>query len=104
MGDSNRRPKNLNGALVQSMPDLRETLPDVDNYFRYLEKAAKECEEREKGGCSGCDTARMKLCQALWDEICELSVQDKLCWAHITDKHVRDTVNKFLKVTRGEPL
>ncbi len=106
---NNQYPKHLllNSVLVQEMPDLIETLPDTDDYFLRLEQAAKECEMREIGGCDNCSPSRSRLCWALWDRICDLSAQGKLRWVqhgdawHYDDERVRDTVSKFLKVTKA---
>lgn len=59
------------------------------------------------GGCEKCDPARYNLCRALWDKICDLSVNGKLHWIVTKgkwvydDPEVRDTVAQFMKITQA---
>lgn len=98
----------LQSATVRSMPDLIETLPEIDDYFVRMEQVIKECEKREykNGGCEGCPKERSKKCWALWNEICDLSSRGRLRWIqqgdawHYDDQKVRDVVSQFLVVTK----
>ena len=94
----------LTDATLRSMPDLIETLPDSDAYFRCLEQVLKVCEKRN-GGCDLCD--RTRKCNDLWDIICDLSDEGRLGWVAYkggylhTDEKARRIIPQLMEVARA---